>query len=85
MEASMVDEADQLALRLAGYDQDLGFIIKKVLNEKIQSTERLRELPFPANTQDELLMRYETLTEILNIVESVIETKERIQDAKLGV
>ena len=81
----MVDEADQLAMRLAEHDIDLEFIIKKILLEKIQSTERLRELPFPAHTQDELLMRYETLTEILNIVESVISTKERIQDAKLGI
>ena len=81
----MVDEADQLGLRLAEYDLNFEFIIKKVLHEKIQSTERLRELPFPAHTQDELLMRYETLTEILNIVESVIETKQRIADAKLGV
>ena len=81
----MVDETDQLALRLAEHDLDVEFIIKKILNEKIQSTERLREMPFPAHTQDELLMRYETLTEILNIVESVIETKERIADAKLGV
>ena len=81
----MVDEADELALRLAEHDLDVEFIIKKVLNEKIQSTERLREMPFPAHTQDELLMRYETLTEILNIVESVIQAKERIADAKLGV
>ena len=81
----MVDETDQLALRLAEHDLDVEFIIKKILNEKIQSTERLREMPFPANTQDELLMRYETLTEILNIVESVIQTKERIKDAKLGI
>ena len=80
-----MDEADQLGLRLAEHDLDVEFIIKKILNEKIQNTERLRELPFPANTQDELLMRYETLTEILNIVESVIQTKERIKDAKLGI
>lgn len=80
-----MDEADQLGLRLAEHDLDVEFIIKKILNEKIQSTERLRELPFPAHTQDELLMRYETLTEILNIVESVIQTKERIKDAKLGI
>ena len=80
-----MDEADELALRLAEHDLDVEFIIKKILNEKIQSTERLRELPFPAHTQDELLMRYETLTEILNIVESVIQAKERIADAKLGL
>ena len=80
-----MDETDELALRLAEHDLDVEFIIKKILNEKIQSTERLRELPFPAHTQDELLMRYETLTEILNIVESVIQAKERIADAKLGL
>ena len=80
-----MDEVDQLALRLAEHDLDVEFIIKKILNEKIQSTERLRELPFPANTQDELLMRYETLTEILNIIELVIQAKERIADAKLGL
>jgi hypothetical protein len=77
METSMVDEVDHLALRLAEYDADLEFIIKKVLNEKIWHTEKLR--------QDELLMRYETLTEILNIVESVVQAKERIADAKLGL
>lgn len=81
----MVDEVDHLALRLAEYDADLEFIIKKVLNEKIWHTEKLREMPFPAHTQDELLMRYETLTEILNIVESVVQAKERIADAKLGL
>jgi hypothetical protein len=85
MENSMVDEADQLGIRLAEHNLDTDFILKKVLLEKIQHTEQLRELPFPANTQDELLMRYETLTEVLNIVESVIETKQRIADAKLGV
>ena len=80
-----MDETDELALRLAEHDLDVEFIIKKILNEKIQSTERLREMPFPANTQDELLMRYETLTEILNIVESVIQTKERIADEQKAV
>ena len=80
-----MDEVDHLALRLAEYDQDREFIMKKVSNENIWHTERLRELPFPAHTQDELLMRYETLTEILNIVESVIQAKERIADAKLGL
>ena len=80
-----MDEVDHLALRLAECDADLEFLIKKILNEKIWHTEKLRELPFPAQTQDELLMRYETLTEILNIIELVIQAKERIADAKLGL
>ena len=71
-----MDETDQLVYRLAQHDLDDLFIIKKMLNEKIQSTERLRELPFPAHTQDELLMRYETLTEILGLVELIENTKQ---------
>ena len=74
-------EIAEMTERLVKHKCDDLFIIKKVLHEKIQSTERFREMPFPANTQEELLMRYETLTEILNVVELIEQTKEEDNNA----
>ena len=73
-------EIAEMTERLARHNCDDIFIIKKVLNEKIQQTESFRELAFPAKTQDELLMRYETLTEILNVVELIEQTKQEVED-----
>lgn len=78
----MVEEQQMLDMTeyLAKHDCDDIFIIKKVLWEKIQQTDRFREMAFPAKTQDELLMRYETLTEILKVVELIEQTKQEVAD-----
>lgn len=73
-------ELAEMTERLVKHKCDDLFILKKVIYEKIQETERFREMAFPAKTQDELLMRYETLTELLNIVELIEQTKQQEED-----